>query len=402
MVLEFQCDSCDNKLRVADKFAGRRVKCPRCGQPTTIESKSARPPVPEQAQDQPEASDPVAPEDAARRRLLRLNIIVGVCFLLAYATLLTAIVLLFKKHWVIGSLLGGLSTAAFTTAWYYGRSLKAERKRQKQEEDQARARASRARIERALAGRHDGLDSGSEDGDEDAGRPVAIEATYWNEARRHNLAVFVVALLLVFLLLLLPEGKGLPVALVLVVCLALYICVRVWLEAETQKKQAQEAQLAAEERRQIESMVRRAEEEKQHAAEEKQRRAAEDKQRREDEKRLRQVLQNCLSENWSAPAGFSESDAIGRAALGSLGGVDEELAQELVRLMAIIYDQRNQRWLAAEGTNEWNDTRKIGKCLADNGGFARMLLVYHRMKFLRDGDDGCLQHVWDGVGKWLA
>lgn len=104
---------------------------------------------------------------------------------------------------------------------------------------------------------------------------------------------------------------------------------------------------------------------------------------------------------WTAPPGFTEQDAKQRSRT-SLGGEDEELAQQLVHLMGYIYEGRNKRWDEAIGTDEWNETREIGERLDANGGFLRMLLVYHRMRFLRGGDDGCLERAWHQIGSWRA
>lgn len=84
---------------------------------------------------------------------------------------------------------------------------------------------------------------------------------------------------------------------------------------------------------------------------------------------------------------------------------DETLAHRLKALMDIVYAQFRQ---GGEKTNqamqskEWDEICKIGQQLSDYGGFKRMVFVYHRMRFLRGGDDGCLSRTWDGIGSWQA
>ncbi len=50
MPIDIQCNECKKKFRVADKFAGRRIKCPNCQNPIVVQSA-------ESAEDQPDKSD---------------------------------------------------------------------------------------------------------------------------------------------------------------------------------------------------------------------------------------------------------------------------------------------------------------------------------------------------------
>ena len=43
MAVEIQCGKCSKRFRVADKFAGKRVKCPNCGGPITVPAAGEQP-----------------------------------------------------------------------------------------------------------------------------------------------------------------------------------------------------------------------------------------------------------------------------------------------------------------------------------------------------------------------
>ena len=43
MAVEIQCGKCSKRFRVADKFAGKRVKCPNCGGPIAVPAAGEQP-----------------------------------------------------------------------------------------------------------------------------------------------------------------------------------------------------------------------------------------------------------------------------------------------------------------------------------------------------------------------
>src|SRR5262249_55207946 len=57
MSIFFSCNSCDNKLRVSDDKAGKKAKCPRCGEVVTIPDSDLAPEAIDEEEQLPEIRD---------------------------------------------------------------------------------------------------------------------------------------------------------------------------------------------------------------------------------------------------------------------------------------------------------------------------------------------------------
>ena len=65
MPIAISCETCDWKGRVKDELAGKKGKCPSCGEPIPIPKKGTPPPIPTRAvDDAPDVVDDDIIEDA--------------------------------------------------------------------------------------------------------------------------------------------------------------------------------------------------------------------------------------------------------------------------------------------------------------------------------------------------
>lgn len=62
MAIEFRCAQCDKKLKVKDELAGKKIKCPGCGEATAV-PKAAAP-----------AKQPLNPELGSTESIINLNL----------------------------------------------------------------------------------------------------------------------------------------------------------------------------------------------------------------------------------------------------------------------------------------------------------------------------------------
>lgn len=90
MTIRFHCAKCDKRLKVADRFAGAAVKCPKCKHPLVIpEANTPRPSLPA-SKEQSSDRIVVRRKDTGPEELMDMTPMVDVVFLLLIFFMVTA------------------------------------------------------------------------------------------------------------------------------------------------------------------------------------------------------------------------------------------------------------------------------------------------------------------------
>lgn len=90
MTIRFQCTKCDKRLKVADRFAGAAVKCPKCKHPLVIPDTREHIPLPVPSSSDDSDIIDVRRKDSGPEELMDMTPMVDVVFLLLIFFMVTA------------------------------------------------------------------------------------------------------------------------------------------------------------------------------------------------------------------------------------------------------------------------------------------------------------------------
>lgn len=94
-MIEFECPNCQKRLRMADEFGGRKVKCPQCGTrlevPLSVADRLAPPESPAAHDDHAEDGRLFPPKHAEDEELIDMTAMVDIVFFLLIFFLVTSL-----------------------------------------------------------------------------------------------------------------------------------------------------------------------------------------------------------------------------------------------------------------------------------------------------------------------